>query len=45
MRLAASGVPLGSVVEGKTYWFRAPIKRHTMVSEFDIDQIESLPMV
>jgi glutamin-(asparagin-)ase len=36
---------LGSVVEGKTYWFRAPVKRHTMASEFDIDKIESLPMV
>ena len=21
--------PLGMVVEGKTYWFRAPVKRHT----------------
>ena len=29
--------PLGMVVEGKTYWFRAPVKRHTMQSEFDID--------
>ncbi|EHR72243.1 L-asparaginase type II family protein [Burkholderiales bacterium JOSHI_001] len=37
---------LGSVVEGKTYWFRAPVKRHTMNSEFDIDRIEAaLPMV
>jgi glutamin-(asparagin-)ase len=36
---------LGSVVEGKTYWFRAPVKRHTMASEFDIEKIESLPMV
>ena len=36
---------LGSVVEGKSYWFRAPIKRQGMTSEFDIDQIETLPMV
>ena len=36
---------LGSIVEGKTYWFRAPVKRHTMASEFDIDTIETLPMV
>jgi len=36
---------LGSVVEGKTYWFRAPVKRHTMNSEFDIEKIDSLPMV
>ncbi|HEY9068291.1 MAG TPA: type II asparaginase [Burkholderiaceae bacterium] len=37
--------PLGSVVEGKTYWFRAPVKRHTMNSEFDIEKIETLPPV
>jgi glutamin-(asparagin-)ase len=36
---------LGSVVEGKTYWFRAPVKRHTMNSEFDIETITSLPTV
>jgi glutamin-(asparagin-)ase len=36
---------LGLVVEGQTYWFRAPVKRHTMNSEFDIDQIDSLPAV
>ena len=36
---------LGSVVEGKTYWFRAPVKRHTMASEFDIEKIDTLPMV
>jgi glutamin-(asparagin-)ase len=36
---------LGQVVEGKTYWFRAPVKRHTMASEFDIDSIGALPMV
>ena len=34
--------PLGMVVEGKTYWFRAPAKRHTTQSEFDIDRIEAL---
>jgi glutamin-(asparagin-)ase len=37
--------PLGSVVEGHTYWFRAPVKRQTMKSEFDIEKIDSLPMV
>nr|WP_315426904.1 asparaginase [uncultured Albidiferax sp.] len=37
--------PLGMVVEGKNYWFRAPIKRHTMNSEFDIDNITTLPAV
>ncbi|MES1161943.1 MAG: type II asparaginase [Rhizobacter sp.] len=36
---------LGSIVEGKTYWFRAPVKRHTMNSEFDIEKIDALPMV
>lgn len=37
--------PLGMNVEGKAYWFRAPVKRHTMDSEFDIDKIDSLPDV
>ena len=37
--------PLGMVVEGKTYWFRAPVKRHTMNSEFNIDDIKTLPAV
>ncbi|WP_429952154.1 type II asparaginase [Comamonas sediminis] len=37
--------PLGMVVEGKNYWFRAPVKRHTMQSEFNIDSITSLPAV
>ena len=37
--------PLGMVVEGKNYWFRAPVKRHTMFSEFNIDQISALPPV
>lgn len=36
---------LGMVVEGKTYWFRAPVKRHTTNSEFDIDKIDALPQV
>ena len=37
--------PLGMVVEGKTYWFRAPVKRHGATSEFDIDRIDTLPSV
>ena len=37
--------PLGMVVEGKNYWFRAPVKRHTMNSEFNIDDIKALPAV
>ena len=37
--------PLGMVVEGKNYWFLAPVTRHTMNSEFDIDQINALPPV
>lgn len=36
---------LGTVVEGRTYWFRAPVKRHTTASEFDIDKIDALPVV
>lgn len=36
---------LGMVVEGKNYWFRAPVKRHTMNSEFNIDDIKALPAV
>jgi glutamin-(asparagin-)ase len=36
---------LGMIVEGRNYWFRAPVKRHTMQSEFDIDQITALPAV
>jgi glutamin-(asparagin-)ase len=36
---------LGMVVEGRNYWFRAPVKRHTMNSEFDIDTINALPAV
>jgi glutamin-(asparagin-)ase len=34
--------PLGMVVEGKNYWFRAPVKRHTTNSEFNIDDIKAL---
>ncbi|BBL22919.1 Glutaminase-asparaginase precursor [Comamonas terrigena] len=37
--------PLGMVVEGKNYWFRAPVKRHTNQSEFNIDNITQLPQV
>lgn len=37
--------PLGMVVEGKNYWFRAPVKRHTTQSEFNIEQIDALPAV
>ncbi|MEZ2298866.1 asparaginase [Variovorax sp. RCC_210] len=37
--------PLGMVVEGRNYWFRAPVKRHTMNSEFNIDSINALPPV
>ena len=37
--------PMGMVVEGKSYWFRLPAKRHTVNSEFDIKQISSLPAV
>jgi len=37
--------PLGMVVEGKTYWFRAPVKRHSTRSEFDADTINALPAV
>lgn len=36
---------LGMVVEGKAYWFRQPVKRHTTSSEFDIDQISTLAPV
>ncbi|MGY2047334.1 asparaginase [Methylobacterium sp. JK268] len=37
--------PLGMVVEGKTYYFRAPVKRHGTGSEFDIAGIDTLPDV
>lgn len=37
--------PLGMVVEGNNYWFRAPVKRHTAQSEFNIDEFETLAAV
>lgn len=37
--------PLGMVVEGRTFYFRAPVKRHGTTSQFDIDSIDSLPLV
>lgn len=37
--------PLGMVVEGRNYWFRAPVKRHTTNSEFNIERITTLPSV
>lgn len=37
--------PLGMVVEGKTYWFRYLAKRHTINSEFNIDNISALANV
>lgn len=37
--------PLGMAVEGKTFWFRLPAKRHTLASEFDIERIDTLPEV
>ncbi len=36
---------LGMVVEGKNYWFRLLDKRHTVNSEFDIEKIDTLPLV
>lgn len=37
--------PLGMIVEGRNYWFRTLAKRHTMQSEFNIDEINALPAV
>ena len=37
--------PLGMIVEGKSYYYRTLAKRHNMSSEFDIDTIDSLPLV
>lgn len=37
--------PLGVVVESKAYYYRLPAKPHTTATEFDIDQITSLPKV
>jgi glutamin-(asparagin-)ase len=31
------------VVEGKSYWFRLPAKRHTSASEFDIERSARCP--
>jgi glutamin-(asparagin-)ase len=42
---ASAWGPLGMVVENQAYWFRAPVKRHTTKSEFDIDALQSLPDV
>lgn len=38
---------LGTIVEGKTYWFRQGIKRQTTKSEFNIENIkgDQLPLV
>jgi glutamin-(asparagin-)ase len=37
--------PLGMVVEGEVRFYRAPTRPHTLQSDFDIDQIHSLPDV
>jgi len=37
--------PLGTVVEGEPRFYRAPSRPHTTQTEFDIDQIASLPEV
>lgn len=37
--------PLGVVVESKPYYYRLPARPHTLATEFDIDQINSLPKV
>lgn len=37
--------PLGMIVEGNNYWFRAPVKRHTAQSEFNIDEFDALAPV
>lgn len=38
---------LGTLVEGKPYWFRQSVKRHTNASEFNIENIkgDALPTV
>jgi len=36
---------LGMIVEGRSYWFRYLAKRHTINSEFNIDDITTLPDV
>lgn len=37
--------PLGLVVEGQARFYRAPIRPHTVQSEFDLDKIQALPQV
>ncbi|HZE92683.1 MAG TPA: asparaginase [Rhizobacter sp.] len=37
--------PLGTVVEGQVRFYRAPIRPHTLQSEFTVDDIRSLPEV
>lgn len=37
--------PLGYIIEGKPLFYRAPVRPHTTQTEFDIDQIKSLPEV
>ena len=37
--------PLGLIIESKAYFYRLPARPHTVSTEFDIDQIESLPKV
>jgi glutamin-(asparagin-)ase len=37
--------PLGLIAEGKPYFYRLPARPHTILTEFDIDQIDSLPKV
>lgn len=35
--------PLGMVVEGEPRFYRAPIRSHTVQSEFDVEQIGAMP--
>lgn len=37
--------PLGMMVERRAYWFRAPVKKQGMTSEFNIENISALPEV
>jgi len=37
--------PLGYIVEGKPFFYRAPSRPHTTQSEFDITKIDTLPKV
>lgn len=37
--------PLGMVVEGTPYWFRTTVKRHTLDSEFSIENLPGLAAV